>query len=150
MKKSWIPKIETIELKRILDALSALLLLFLCLPVMLLTALAVRIAMGSPVLIRQIRPGLHARPFAFLKFRSMTEARNEMGELLPDAERMTPFGTWLRRSSLDELPQLINVLKGDMSLVPAGRRSMGAMQSRGSPGLNWISGMWRTAICCSI
>ncbi len=117
MKKSWVPKIGTIELKRLLDAVSALLLLFLCLPVMLLTALAVRIAMGSPVLIRQIRPGLHAKPFAFLKFRSMTEARNEAGELLPDADRMTPFGTWLRRSSLDELPQLINVLKGDMSLV---------------------------------
>ncbi len=97
--------------------MSALLLLILCAPLMLLTALAVRIGMGSPVLIRQIRPGLHARPFAFLKFRSMTEARNAAGELLPDAERMTPFGAWLRRSSLDELPQLFNVLKGDMSLV---------------------------------
>jgi sugar transferase EpsL len=117
MKKSLAPEIRASELKRLLDTVSALLLLILCTPLMLLTALAVRIGMGSPVLIRQTRPGLNARPFAFLKFRSMTEARNEAGELLPDAERMTPFGAWLRRSSLDELPQLFNVLKGDMSLV---------------------------------
>ena len=117
MKKSLAPEIRASELKRLLDTVSALLLLILCAPLMLLTALAVRIGMGSPVLIRQTRPGLNARPFAFLKFRSMTEARNEAGELLPDAERMTPFGAWLRRSSLDELPQLFNVLKGDMSLV---------------------------------
>lgn len=117
MKKSWAQEIKAIELKRLLDAVAAFLLLMLCAPLMLLTALAVCIAMGSPVLIRQVRPGLNAEPFVFLKFRSMTEARDDTGELLPDAQRMTPFGAWLRRSSLDELPQLINVLKGDMSLV---------------------------------
>ena len=104
-------------MKRLLDAVTAFLLLMLCAPLMLLTALAVLVAMGSPVLIRQTRPGLNGVPFAFLKFRSMLEIRDASGELLPDAQRMTPFGTWLRRSSLDELPQLLNVLKGDMSLV---------------------------------
>jgi sugar transferase EpsL len=104
-------------LKRGFDFLMAAVLLVLLSPVMLLTALAVRLAMGSPVLLRQIRPGLDGQPFAFLKFRSMTEDRDASGELLPDAQRMTPFGAWLRRSSLDELPQLINVLRGDMSLV---------------------------------
>lgn len=104
-------------MKRVFDVATASCLLLLCVPFLLLTALAVRIAMGSPVLLRQIRPGLGGRPFAFLKFRSMTDARDDQGELLPDARRMTPFGAWLRRSSLDELPQLINVLRGDMSLV---------------------------------
>ena len=104
-------------MKRGFDFLIAAVLLVLLSPVLLATALAVRLAMGSPVLLRQIRPGLDGQPFAFLKFRSMTEDRDASGELLPDAQRMTPFGAWLRRSSLDELPQLINVLRGDMSLV---------------------------------
>jgi lipopolysaccharide/colanic/teichoic acid biosynthesis glycosyltransferase len=117
MKKSWHRKLKVDEVKRVLDVASALCLLLLCTPFLLLTALAVRIAMGSPILLRQIRPGLGGQPFAFLKFRSMTDARDDQGELLPDAQRMTPFGAWLRRSSLDELPQLINVLRGDMSLV---------------------------------
>lgn len=84
---------------------------------MVLTALAVRLAMGSPILLRQVRPGLCGQPFTFLKFRSMTEACDADGKLLPDAQRLSPFGSWLRRSSLDELPQLFNVLRGDMSLV---------------------------------
>lgn len=104
-------------MKRIFDAASALLLLTLCAPLLALTALSVRLAMGAPVLLRQIRPGLNGLPFTFLKFRSMTEARDAEGRLLPDALRLTSFGRWLRRSSLDELPQLINVLRGDMSLV---------------------------------
>lgn len=84
---------------------------------MALTALSVRLAMGSPILLRQARPGLNGQPFIFLKFRSMSEACDADGKLLPDAQRLTSFGRWLRRSSLDELPQLINVLRGDMSLV---------------------------------
>jgi sugar transferase EpsL len=86
-------------------------------PILLLMAVAVRVGLGKPVLFRQLRPGLAGRPFMLLKFRTMTDARDEAGELLPDDQRMTPLGRFLRRSSLDELPELINVLKGEMSLV---------------------------------
>jgi sugar transferase EpsL len=104
-------------MKSVFDILVAIILLTLLAPLLALTALSVRFALGSPVLLRQTRPGLNGKPFTFLKFRSMTEARDEHGNLLPDAQRMTPFGRWLRCYSLDELPQLINVLCGDMSLV---------------------------------
>lgn len=80
-------------------------------------ALVVRRKLGSPVLFRQERPGRHGEPFTMLKFRTMTDARGEDGELLPDGERLTPFGTFLRLTSLDELPELVNVLRGEMSLV---------------------------------
>lgn len=103
--------------KRLFDILVAQLLLVLLTPIIVLTALSVRLALGSPVLLRQTRPGMNGKPFTFLKFRSMTEACDAGGNLLPDAQRLTPFGRWLRRSSLDELPQLINVLRGDMSLI---------------------------------
>ncbi len=73
--------------------------------------------MGTPILFRQLRPGLRGRPFTLLKFRTMRDARDSHGNLLPDAQRMTSLGRFLRRTSLDELPQLINVVKGDMSLV---------------------------------
>lgn len=86
-------------------------------PVVLLVALLVRGKLGSPVLFRQRRPGQHERIFELLKFRSMIDARDELGNLLPDVKRLPPFGRWLRSTSLDELPELINVLRGEMSLV---------------------------------
>lgn len=86
-------------------------------PVMLVLAVLVRAKVGRPVWFRQARPGLAGRPFTIYKFRTMTEARDANGQLLPDAERLTKFGRFLRSTSLDELPELINVLKGDMSLV---------------------------------
>ncbi len=105
------------SVKRIFDvAASASALIVLGLP-LLLIGLVVRMKLGSPVLFRQQRPGLHGRPFTMLKFRTMTDARDAFGNLLPDAERLTLFGRWLRSTSLDELPELINVLRGDMSLV---------------------------------
>jgi lipopolysaccharide/colanic/teichoic acid biosynthesis glycosyltransferase len=104
-------------MKRFFDFFAALLgLAVLALPLLLL-ALLIRRKLGSPVLFRQIRPGLHGQPFEMVKFRTMTDERDADGALLPDAQRLTPFGQFLRASSLDELPELWNVLKGDMSLV---------------------------------
>lgn len=103
--------------KRIFDAAVGGVALVLLSPLMVLTALLVRCLCGRPVLFRQVRPGLHGRPFVILKFRTMNEARDERGEPLPDGERLTSFGSWLRRNSLDELPELLNVVKGEMSLV---------------------------------
>lgn len=91
--------------------------LLLCAPILAVIALLVRLKLGSTVLFRQQRPGLHGKPFTLYKFRTMTNARDANGNLLPDADRLTNFGRFLRRTSLDELPELINVLKGDMSLV---------------------------------
>ena len=103
--------------KRFFDfSATALGLLVLALPLLLL-ALLVRTKLGSPVFFRQTRPGLHGKPFEMVKFRTMTDARDTTGSLLPDSERLPPFGRFLRASSLDELPELWNVLKGEMSLV---------------------------------
>jgi lipopolysaccharide/colanic/teichoic acid biosynthesis glycosyltransferase len=104
-------------IKRLFDITLALVLLVVLAPVLLCIALAVSIAIGRPVLFRQVRPGLHARSFEILKFRTMTEATDANGQLLPDAQRLGAFGRALRASSLDELPELINVLKGEMSFV---------------------------------
>ncbi|PMR70725.1 sugar transferase [Halomonas heilongjiangensis] len=104
-------------MKRLLDILVALVALILLSPLLVVVALLVRLKLGSPVLFRQTRPGLHGRPFRMIKFRTMREAFDERGEPLPNAERMTRFGQWLRASSLDELPELWNVVRGDMSLV---------------------------------
>ncbi len=104
-------------MKRLFDLVATIGGLLVLWPLLLLLALLVRIKLGSPVLFRQQRPGLNGEPFHILKFRTMTDARDENGELLPDADRLTPFGRFLRRFSLDELPQLFNVLKGDLSLV---------------------------------
>lgn len=91
--------------------------LLLLSPVILLLMLLVRIKLGTPIFFTQIRPGLHGNPFCMMKFRTMTDARDTTGNLLPDAGRLTVFGKFLRASSLDELPELWNVLRGDMSLV---------------------------------
>ncbi len=104
-------------LKRWTDLLLAGVALLVLSPVLILLSVLVRRKLGSPVLFRQERPGLHGRPFMMVKFRTMTDARDAQGQLLPDAERLPPFGRWLRSTSLDELPELWNVLRGDMSLV---------------------------------
>jgi lipopolysaccharide/colanic/teichoic acid biosynthesis glycosyltransferase len=104
-------------MKRLFDFLAAALaLLIFALPLLAL-AWQIRRKLGSPVLFRQVRPGLQGRPFTMVKFRTMTDERGPDGALLPDAQRLTPFGRFLRASSLDELPELWNVLRGEMSLV---------------------------------
>ncbi|MEF2229379.1 MAG: sugar transferase [Pseudodesulfovibrio sp.] len=104
-------------MKRLTDLAVAALALLLLWPLLLLLALLVRVNLGSPVLFRQVRPGLHGRPFTILKFRTMRDAAGSDGRLLPDAKRLTRFGRFLRSASLDELPELWNVLVGHMSLV---------------------------------
>ena len=104
-------------LKRAIDMIAAAAALALLSPVLLMVALAIRLSMGRPVLFRQVRPGWHEQPFSLVKFRTMADIRDASGNLLPDGERLTPLGELLRRLSLDELPQLWNVLKGELSLV---------------------------------
>ncbi|MEZ8326195.1 sugar transferase [Vibrio splendidus] len=104
-------------MKRLFDFLASLIALILLAPVIAFVAWKIRKNLGSPVLFRQTRPGLNGKPFEMVKFRSMRDAVDANGNPLPDDERMTPFGDKLRSSSLDELPGLWNVLKGDMSLV---------------------------------
>lgn len=104
-------------IKRIFDILVSVAVLVMLLPVIAVVALLVQRRLGSPVLFRQIRPGKYGKPFRMMKFRTMLNASDEQGNPLPDSERMTPFGQFLRASSLDELPELWNVLKGEMSLV---------------------------------
>jgi lipopolysaccharide/colanic/teichoic acid biosynthesis glycosyltransferase len=103
--------------KPLLDRTLALLLLVLFSPIMLAVAIAAFCVHGRPVLFRQLRPGLDEQPFELLKFRTMTSERTGEGHLRSDAERLTSFGRWLRRTSLDELPQFVNVLRGELSLV---------------------------------
>ncbi|MEZ5924028.1 MAG: sugar transferase [Hyphomicrobiaceae bacterium] len=103
--------------KRVLDLLVVFASLPLMLPVLVVLFVLVRTKLGAPALFRQVRPGRGGRPFTLVKFRSMTDARDAKGALLPDAERLTRFGRLLRASSLDELPELWNVLRGEMSLV---------------------------------
>lgn len=104
-------------MKRLFDLLVSLILAICFSPIMLITAILVRIKLGSPILFTQERPGLHGKPFYLYKFRTMTGATDSCGQLLPDHLRLTGFGKFLRKYSLDELPQLLNVLKGDISLV---------------------------------
>lgn len=104
-------------MKRLFDLAVALIALAVLAGPLLLLALVVRARLGSPVLFTQVRPGLQGRPFRMIKFRTMTDALGADGELLPDAQRLTAFGRFLRSTSLDELPELWNVLRGEMSLV---------------------------------
>jgi sugar transferase EpsL len=106
-----------VRMKRCLDVAGALLGIILLSPLLLAVALAVRVKMGAPVLFRQRRPGLHGRPFTLLKFRTMSDGIDADGTMLPDGVRLTRLGLFLRRTSLDELAELLNVLRGDMSLV---------------------------------
>ena len=104
-------------LKRLLDIIIASIALILLSPLYAFVAYKVKKNLGSPVLFRQVRPGLHGKPFEMIKFRTMKDAMDEQGNPLPDSERLTPFGQMLRSSSLDEMPELWNVIKGDMSIV---------------------------------
>lgn len=104
-------------IKRLLDILVCLVILALFWWLYLILAVLVRIFMGSPVLFRQQRPGRDCRIFGIMKFRTMKDLRDAEGKLLPDRDRMTAFGTFLRKSSLDELPEIFNILKGEMSLI---------------------------------
>ncbi|MCH7395774.1 sugar transferase [Acinetobacter dispersus] len=104
-------------MKRLLDIIIASTALILLSPLYVYVAYKVKKNLGSPVLFRQVRPGLHGKPFEMIKFRTMKDALNEYGKPLPDSERLTAFGKMLRSSSLDEMPELWNVIKGDMSVV---------------------------------
>ncbi len=104
-------------MKRLFDLALSIFALFLLTPILLIIAVLARKRIGSPVLFCQERPGLYGKPFIIYKFRTMSNARDKNGNLLTDGERLTPFGAFLRRTSLDELPELVNVLKGDMSII---------------------------------
>lgn len=104
-------------LKRLLDIIIASIALILLSPLYAFVAYKVKKNLGSPVLFRQVRPGLNGKPFEMIKFRTMKDALDEQGNPLPDSERLTPFGQMLRSTSLDEMPELWNVIKGDMSIV---------------------------------
>ncbi len=104
-------------IKHYIDALLSLFAILLLLPLLAIVAVLIRLNLGSPILFRQQRAGLHGDPFILLKFRTMTDARDEKGNLLSDTERLSRLGRFLRQTSLDELPELINVLRGEMSLV---------------------------------
>lgn len=104
-------------MKRIFDLSVALFLIISLFPLFVLLTILIKVKLGSPVLFTQLRPGLHGHSFPLYKFRSMTNETDEHGQLLPDEQRLTPFGKFLRKYSLDELPQLFNVIRGELSLV---------------------------------
>lgn len=104
-------------IKRILDFTLSLIALIVLSPILLITAILVRIKLGRPVIFKQQRPGKDEKIFTLYKFRTMTDKKDEEGNLLPDSERLTKFGKLLRSTSLDELPELVNILKGDMAIV---------------------------------
>lgn len=112
IQKGW-----RLAVKHVFDRTAALVLIIVTAPVMVVVAIAVRFAMGAPVLFRQERPGFRGRRFTILKFRTMTAVTTATGSMLPDLQRLTRIGRFMRRTSLDELPQLFNVLRGELSLV---------------------------------
>lgn len=103
--------------KRMLDFILSLIALIILSPILLIVAILVRIKLGNPIIFKQQRPGKDEKIFTLYKFRTMTDKKDENGNLLPDSERLTNFGKLLRSTSLDELPELINILKGDMAIV---------------------------------
>lgn len=105
------------HLKRPMDTILSVIALIILSPVLLVVAILVRVKLGSPVIFKQERPGLNEKIFILYKFRTMTDKRDENGELLPDSVRLTKFGKFLRSTSLDELPELFNIFKGDMSII---------------------------------
>lgn len=105
------------QVKRVMDIIGSLMGLILVSPIILVISLMVYLTMGRPIFFKQVRPGLYGKPFTIYKFRTMLDLRDKNGNLLPDEKRLTPFGNLLRKFSIDELPELWNVLKGDMSLV---------------------------------
>lgn len=111
------PKLYYPAVKRVFDLLFSIIVLICLGPVIVTLVLLVKMKLGSPIFFRQLRPGLYGRPFAIFKFRTMTDSVDENGSLLPDYRRLTPFGIFLRSTSLDELPELFNIIKGDMSFV---------------------------------
>lgn len=104
-------------IKRTLDLILSLMALIVLMPLMIIIGILVRINLGSPIIFKQKRPGKNEKIFTLYKFRTMTDEKDEKGKLLPDSQRLTKFGKFLRSTSLDELPELINILKGDMSIV---------------------------------
>jgi len=104
-------------IKRFLDIILSLLAIIVLSPVLLILAVLIKINLGSPIIFKQRRPGLHGEVFTIYKFRTMTDETDKNGELLPDSKRLTKFGKFIRDTSLDELPELLNILKGEMSLV---------------------------------
>ncbi len=104
-------------MKRLFDITGALFLILMLLPLLTIIMVAIALKLGRPIFFKQLRPGLHGRPFLLYKFRTMTDCKDGNGRLLPDDARITPFGRWLRKYSLDELPQLLNVIKGELSFV---------------------------------
>ena len=122
-------------MRTLLDRLAALLALIVCMPLIATVALAVLVFLGRPVLFRQDRSGLGGRTFRLVKFRSMNDHRDATGALLPDHQRMPPFGALLRRSRLDELPELWNILRGDMAIVGPRPLLPATIQALGSQGL---------------
>jgi lipopolysaccharide/colanic/teichoic acid biosynthesis glycosyltransferase len=117
LSKNVFSKLYRNFFKRFFDIIFSFLALIVLSPFLLVIALLVRIKLGSPVIFKQERPGLNEKIFTLYKFRTMTDEKDEQGNLLPDSERLTSFGKWLRSTSLDELPELWNILKGEMSFV---------------------------------
>lgn len=117
MKQGGLRKVYVYYIKRLLDLLLSLTALILLAPLLLVVAILVKIKLGSPILFTQERPGKNEKIFKLYKFRTMTDQRDKEGNLLPDELRLTPFGKMLRSTSLDELPELINIVRGDMSIV---------------------------------
>lgn len=103
--------------KRLLDFCFAILLLIVVSPIILVLSFLIKLNLGTPIIFKQKRPGLHAKIFTLYKFRSMTDEKDKDGKILPDSKRLTMFGRWLRHTSLDELPELVNIIRGDMSFV---------------------------------